>query len=135
MKNYFLLSIFAIILTSCSNSTEPKYSIDSNKLTKAFINYNSETVRTELENLVADLKPNITKNDELGHKKNFETFVKRINSNSNNLISSLVCYACIYTNPPQSEMEFSLDSSGTKIKRMLNVVTSSDKILILGNIH
>lgn len=136
MKNYFLLLIFAILtFTMCSNNTEPKYSIDSDKLTNAFINYDVETVKTELDNLIFDLKPKVTKEDSFGHKKNLDVLIERINSNCSNITASLACYACIKTNPPQSEIKFSLDSLETKIKRILDVITSSDKILILKDVH
>ncbi len=121
----------------CSNNTEPKYSIDSDKLTNAFINYDVETVKTELDNLIFDLKPKVTKEKEdlYGHKKNLDVLIERINSNCSNITASLACYACIKTNPPQSEIKFSLDSLETKIKRILDVITSSDKILILKDVH
>lgn len=128
-----LVISFLFMLTSCEELKKEK--IDCNLLTKALISYDTEKVKTEINKLTEDLKPNVSKKDEFGHRTNIFTLVDRINNQCDQVNASLICYACIKTQPAQSEISISIDSSGTQIKRVIDILTPEDKILSVRDVH
>ena len=85
--------------------------------------------------LVTDLKPKVTANDRFGHKENLSILINRLNTQCTSINAELICYACIYTNPPQSEILVSTDSIGVTIKRIMDISTPEDAVLSCVRIH
>jgi hypothetical protein len=132
-----IYTIFLFILTfACNKIVEPtNNNLNCNNLKNGIINMNSETVRFEVDKLLNDLKPNITETDKIGQNENINILINRLNNNCKNITSELICYACIKTYPPQSEILVTTDSSGIKIKRIIDISTPSDSNLYLQGIH
>ena len=89
----------------------------------------------EINKLVTDLEPVPTDNDPYGHEENIDTLVERLNAQCDSLSAELSCYACIETNPPQTEILLTTDSSGTMITRVIDILTSADANLETIRIH
>lgn len=69
-----------------------------------------------------DLAPQATAADPGGHSVSLNELVNRLNGPCT-LNASLVCYACIKTLPPQSEIRLSLDHNGTLISKVIDIST------------
>lgn len=131
---YAVLLILLLCVVSCENSTESN-SLDCEKLIEGLVSLDVGIVKSEMNKLVIDLNPKITANDQLGHLNNFSTLVDRINTHCEKLESKLICYACIETYPPITEISISLDSAGVSVKRVVDILTSSENALNISGVH
>ena len=135
----FLLII--TIMLCCSFSTCKKiFDTDFNQpncenLQNGIIQSDSKTVCTEITKLLSDLHPDTSSGDKFGHRKNLNVLVERINTSCDNVSAELLCYACIKTLPPQSEVKLSTDSSGVEIGRILDISTPEDDVLSCIRLH
>ena len=140
--NYRKILILIIVIFICSHLSSCKkildsnyYQVDSENLQRGIITYNSEIVCTEITKLLLDLKAKPSTEDKFGHAENLNRLIDRINNNCDNVAAELLCYACIETLPPQSELKLSTDSSGVEIARVLDISTSEVDILSCVRIH
>ncbi len=62
-------------------------------------------------------------------------FINRINAECDNISAELICYACIKTSPPQSEILLTTDSASISVNRTLDILTSSEEKLSFVRIH
>jgi len=99
------------------------------------INIDQELVAAEANILLSDLFPKTSSNDTYGHRENILTFINRINSECDNISAELICYACIKTYPPQSEILLTTDSAGVSVNRTIDLLTSSEDRLSFVRIH
>jgi len=136
MKKIKLLLIFCTFLTllSCEESDNIK-SADPEILTEALVNLDSDALKTEMDKLTFDLKPDISSSDSIGHSENLNKLIERLNSQSYDLDANLFCYACIKTNPLQSEISITVDSLGTEVCRIIDLLTINDRILSYRSVH
>ncbi len=95
----------------------------------------SDIVKSEINKLVNDLEPEKTDSDHIGHKQNLDLLIKRLNTQCDNMTAEFICYACIETNPPQSEILVTTDSVGTAVKRVVDILTPDDDILYCVSVH
>jgi hypothetical protein len=136
MKNIILLSIFTILLISCTkNDDDNQMLINCDNFRIALLNFDSEQLNVEINNLTLDLVPIPVINDEIGHLKNLNELIERLNSNCKDIIATKECYACIETNPVQSEIKIELDSLGNQIERIIDISTPEDDVLISLRMH
>jgi len=134
--NILFVLFLCTSFSSCNNIVDPvDYKLDCDKLKTGIININSEIVKLEVNKLVTDLEPNKTSSDNIGQKENINILINRLNSQCNDINAELKCYACIETNPPQSEILVTIDSVGTQIKRVIDIFTPSDSNLSCSGIH
>lgn len=134
---FIMLSTLAILFLSCENSFENSNveSVDYDKLIDGLIETNSNKVNAEINKLTDDLLPKKTDNDRFGHCENINLLVDILNKGNNDIVAELVCYVCIETNPPQSEIRIALDSSGSTIRRMVDILTPADAVLECIRVH
>jgi len=127
----YLVIAFAVI--SCS-----KEDADDNKdcllLQSGIINLNREIVRAELVKLTWDLYPSPTLTDEIGHENNFKILIDRLND-CELITATSFCYACIKSNPSQSEILVTTDSSGHSVRRIIDIITGENNTLKFGALH
>ena len=141
IKQCKLFILIFLIIPCCFLSTCKKildsnfYQVNSENLQNGIINCNSEIICTEITKLLLDLKPDPNTEDKFGHRENLIILVERINNICDNVSAELLCYACIYTLPPQSEVKLSSDSSGVEIARILDIKTPEDDVLSCVRLH
>ena len=136
--SFILLVVLLLFshLSSCKKILDSNYyQIDSKNLQNGIINNNSEIVCTEITKLLLDLKAKPSKEDKFGQEDNMNSLIYRINTNCDKVTAELICYACIKTLPPQSELKLSTDSSGVEVAIVLDILTPDDDILSCVRIH
>ena len=137
LKLGLILSVIICIL-SCDKVIDPDSDlekIDCDSLKIGIINMDSRIVKSEINKLVTDLKPKVTASDKFGHKENLSILISRLNTQCISIKAELICYACIETNPPQSEILVATDSIGVLIQRVIDILTPSDSNLYCLRIH
>lgn len=100
-------------------------------LSDALLQYDQEKVKTEINKLCSDLKPH----GNIGQKENVNTLVNRLQTQCGNMDISLLCFACIETLPPQSEISVAINSSSTTVCRIIDIFIPDDDILSFRNVH
>jgi hypothetical protein len=132
--NYIFIVLFSFCISHCDksvNSDDKLENIDCDNLRTGIINMDAEDVKYEINKLMIDLEPNVTVNDEFGHRENISLLISRLNNQCININADLICYACIKTYPPQSEIFITADS----IKRIIDIITPANTNLSFVSIH
>ena len=139
IKNYAFILFFIVFISSCdkavNNSNNDWENLDCDNLKAGIINMDSDIVKSEINKLVTDLEPVITDSDNIGHKENLDLLIEQLNTQCDNVSAELICYACIYTNPAQSEILVTTDSLGITIDRVVDISTPKDARLYCVRIH
>ena len=87
------------------------------------------TLKSEVEKLTADLNPHPTDEDLLGHSGNLLTLVDRLNEQCEGFTASLLCYACRYSYPAQSEILIAFAVDGIQQEVTISIHTPENDIL------
>jgi len=98
------------------------------------LDINIPGLKAELNQRLRSLHPKPSDEDPIGHHDNLTFFVELLKTDCN-LETSIGCYACIKTGPPQSEVILMVDSSGYVIKRVLDISTPESGVMSVVNIH
>jgi hypothetical protein len=122
-----------LLLAACKG--EIVQNPDCEKMIMGIIDNDDLIVKTEIEKQTSDLFANPTAEDELGHADNLNTLVERLNSKCSNILTSLECYACIYTYPPISEIKLEFESGGEIQTAIIDILTPEDDILRYAGMH
>jgi hypothetical protein len=133
MRLLLFFTIFYLFLFSCKTE-ETEKNINWNDLKIGIINQDKILIDKEISKLLINTNPNLTTDDLIGQKDNLDKLINTINT-SNLLTCELACYACIKTYPAQSEIKINTDSSGTRICRIIDLMTSNADKLSFKNIH
>ena len=134
-----LITFLWIFILSCQRDYDILnvnwYNLDCDNLKIGIINMDDDIMKFEINKLTTDLKPNKTDDDRFGHTENLDLLINRLNIHCDKISSELLCYACIYTNPPQSEILVTTDSAGTMVNRVIDISTPDDDILSYVRMH
>ena len=103
--------------------------VNCGNLKTGLIYKDQEKIRSEFDKLTDDFSPNPTAGDPRGQSENLIKLSEQILNTCKELELEVLCYACIKTNPPQSEILFQLDSADVKIERVIDISTPSDNPL------
>jgi len=139
IMHWTLIFFFTACVSSCektvNDSNNDWEKPDCDNLKTGIINMESEIVKSEINKLVTDLEPAKTDSDYIGHKQNLDILIERLNTHCDNMAAELICYACVKTNPLQSEISVITDSAGTSVNRVVDILTPDDDILYCVRIH
>ena len=133
MKKILLL-LLVVVVVSCESNNKEEDNVDWLKLKEAIINQDNDLAKPEFLKLLANTTPDPTSDDPTGQKENIDKLIQAINA-SNVLTAELFCYNCILTYPGQSEITVEVDSSGTSISKIVDILTPEDDILSFRDIH
>ena len=123
--------IFVFLLIAASYCKKEGVGIDCSRLNGGVINLNSIVVKPVIDELTGDLNAK----DGIGQKANLDILASRLNSHCSNLNATVICYACLYSNPPQSIIRVKADSAGVSVTRTILIMTPSDGTLKWGSIQ
>lgn len=119
MKNIVLILFF--VFGGCTKEyTSPVP--DNPEFIDALVNNNNAGIGTEMTKILSGLNAVPSPSDAIGQQDNIAIAVQRLNSYVG-LSAELVCYACIATNPPQSEIKVTIKDR--QLVRYLNISTGT----------
>jgi len=137
-KASIILMATLVFSLTCSKLFDPVEGIgvvDCAQLNKGLVRMSSDSVATQVNKFTVDLRPISTEEDPWGQEKNLNELIGRLNKNCPDLNAERICYACIKTNPPQSEIMVQADSSGTMVHRVLDILTPDDRTIECIRVH
>ncbi len=133
-KNLIIFFTISLIFISCNKDKEHE-SPDCVFFAEALVYFRTDSIKNVIDELTMDLHPEKKENDQWGHRENVDLLIERLNAKCAGVTAVLGCYACIYTNPPQSEIILSTDSAGIEVKRVIDILTPDDDVLKYVNVH
>jgi hypothetical protein len=143
MKTSFgILLVLAILaFSNCKkDSSESDFGLNCDKLhneTVGYLEYSESSVnviKTEIDKLTKDLKPKPTVSDNLGQLNNLYTLFGRLET-CGDMSFVILCYGCIDTGIPQTEVLVMADSSGIRVYRVYDFMTGYQMNLTFANVH
>jgi len=129
---FIIIILFSISCEQKDNSSDT--ALNCENLKNGIINTDNSIIKSEISKLTTDLSPKPTADDQWGHSANFSTLITRLND-CNEITAASVCYACIKTLPPISEILVKTDSAGVQVQRYLDFKTSDQSNLEIIAIH
>ena len=139
MAKAAIISMVTLVLfLTCSKIYDPVEGIgvvNCERLNEGLAKMTSDSVADEVNKLTVDLLPVSTAEDPRGQEKNLDELIGRLNKTCPALNAERICYACILTNPPQSEIMVQADSSGTMVHRVLDILTPDDRAMECVRVH
>jgi len=138
MKSFILIVSGMLLL--CSGCVEGTTPVDDNEITYCeilksnLVIVNEPVVKEVVDQMLSVLPPTPTVEDPVGHMQNLNTFIDRL-KNECHFDAKSICYACIETFPPTSEVGIVIDSSGVEVSRVLDLRTPETGVMILSDIH
>ena len=109
--------------------------MDCESFINGLITMDENLVKSEIEKLTVDLYPHPAEEDLIGHAGNIQTLIDRINAGCDDITASLICYACIYTYPAQSEILIEYFDQGHRKEVIIDVHTPENDILRFAGLH
>lgn len=128
LLSILIVSVFFFLL-SCKQEEETCESLRAN-----LISLNVSGLKSELDPWLSQWAPDPQPGDPSGHYQNLQAFVQRLGFDCM-LDGAVICDSCIETYPPQSEIRIWIDSSGHQTHRILDVLTPSDSVMTIRDIH
>ena len=143
----FVVPVIMLFVPACDNSVDNQPG--SAKLTKVlFQNYivctdfkqglidlDQEIVKSEINRLISGSAFTVPPSSISEQEMNFNKLVNQLNTICSDISAESVCYACIKTNPPQSEILLSIRSSEIVVKRVVDILTPADSELKCLGVH
>ena len=133
MKKIFVLLFVVTALISCKKQ-QSDTAMDCEQFKQGVIANSEDRVKAEIQKLCQDLFPVVSATDEWGHRNNFIKLTERITQQCG-ITAQAVCYACIKTLPPQTEIVVSFMNNGLLVKKTLDITTSSTSKLAFLKMH
>ena len=97
-------------------------------------NENNSLIQEEIARLTLDLLPKPSDDDKWGQSENLDILVERLNK-YNCIVATKVCYACIYTLPPQSEVKLAVTYNREIITKIMDLLTDDEEPMKYLRLH
>lgn len=132
MKSWlFIYTVTISLFLSCSKEKEP---ICHNDICEYIYNENDSLIQEEIARLTLDLLPKSSNDDKWGQSENLDILIERLNK-YNCIVATKVCYACIYTLPPQSEVKLVVTYNKEIITRIMDLLTGEEEPMKYLRLH
>ena len=120
-----IIYLLIIIITACQKHP---LGDSCDNLKKAIINDDTPLAKSAVDNIIAAL-PNSNYS-----QANLQSLTDRLTTNCN-LPTQVLCYSCIKTQPPQSEIRISADSTSGAKERLLDISYTTTNRMTCLNMH
>ena len=127
----FIYTVTISLFLSCSKEKEP---ICHDDICEYIYNENDSLIQEEIARLTLDLLPKPSDYDKWGHSENLDILIERLNQYYC-ITATKVCYACIYTLPPQSEVKLVVTYNSEIITRIMDLLTGEEEPMKYLRLH
>ncbi len=131
MKNLFFI-LLLVLVVSCDKDQAREISDLADLDCSLFQTRDIEPLKEFLNPILGQHLPFITSTDDYGNLLNMNKFVDDLNETCTEMTFELLCYACIETFPPLSELQINFADSTSTI---LDIVTHDDRGLEVLQFH
>lgn len=127
MKYLTLLSV-CLLLVSCNDTIDTDFC-------EAVVFDDVNYLQDYIDDILEDLDPRPLAEDPLGHEENLFILADELNSQNPCLTAEVLCYACVKTLPPQSELIITVNDGAGFITKVIDVVTPEEETMFFVGIH
>jgi len=127
----FIYTVTISLFLSCSKEKEP---ICHDDICEYIYNENDSLIQEKIARLTLDLLPKPSDYDKWGQSENLDILIERLNK-YNCIVATKVCYACIYTLPPQSEVKLVVTYNKEIITRIMDLLTGEEEPMKYLGLH
>ncbi len=127
-----LVVVSVILFSSCAVDEEINF---TSSLCEAIATNDDRSLRTIIDDICDEYKPNVTVNDPGGHQINLQKVIEDINNTFDCAEASLVCYACIETYPPISEIRIETTVDSVYYFVVLDILTPENSEMSFQDMH
>jgi len=127
----FIYTVTISLFLSCSKEKEP---ICHEEICEYIYNENDSLIQEEIARLTLDLLPKPSDYDKWGQSENLDILIERLNK-YNCIVATKVCYACIYTLPPQSEVKLAVTYNREIITKIMDLLTGDEEPMKYLRLH
>lgn len=128
-----LFFLATLILAGCKKDKDEGF--NCKQLTEGILENKSTIIENEINKLTADLPPKPTSSDKIGHQENIQELIDLLNSKCNDFETELKCYACIETEPAQSQINISYVTDSVSYQKIIDILTPEDNYMKFIRIH
>lgn len=130
---FFLLTLS--IYTGCSkDKEETSQSVDCVKLKQAITNDEVALVKELINETASAIQDPVGLNESDAYKFLIDELVKRLKTNCG-INVDVLCYACIYTLPAQTEIRVRFSTGLISIEKTLDLIVTDDSKVRCVNMH
>lgn len=127
-----LIIAFSLTITACKKDS--LHSLNCEALKEGLATENQELIKKEINLIVSSFSPDPSADDKYGHRKNLNSVAETLSAKCN-ITSSNICYNCIETNPPQSEVQVSFMYKGIQNNKVIDISYTKDNTLTFVGMH
>ena len=127
-KLIILITLFGLIGCEKQEINNPE------DICEYICNGNDSLIQKEIARLTSDLLPKPSDNDKWGQSENLDILIERLNK-YNCIVATKVCYACIYTLPPQSEVKLGVTYNREIITKIMDLLTGDEEPMKYLRLH
>lgn len=134
MRKICLFLILIMILdTSCDKEDELslEYNIDCSSLSVGLLEKDLKKVESEINQIIENINSSASRNNIERHKADLEGLVEQINKCKTIQVVN-TCFQCIYTNPPQTEINMIIVEDGHTSYRTIDLLSRDNKFVFVG---
>jgi len=122
------IALYGALIASLNFSKCEKEPICHEKIYEYLYNANDSLIQKEIAKLTSDLLPKPSDDDKWGQSENLDILIERLDK-YNCITATKLCYACIHTLPPQSEVKLIVTYNKDTKTRTMDLLTSDKEPL------
>ena len=127
MRNLFIFLLTVLLFASCQKETPVQIVNDCETLKQGIVMDSFLLVKSAINNYIDKLPSNLHTQEDL---------TKLTEYISKHCTGAIVfCYGCIHSYPAQSEIIISVDSAGTTIRKVIDIIGHPHEKMKFRNIH
>lgn len=130
-KISLILCVLCLFLSSCRKE---QASVNCTSVQQAVLNSNNELMKREINRICQAIPVQVSVSDPDGLKHSLDELVNKLSSMCGLSVRS-ICYFCIDTLPPQSEISITVATSAGTITKLIDISYNSNKQLYFVNMH
>ncbi len=124
-KSAVLILTLVVLFASCKKESD---GYNCERLKDGIATNNVEKVKIEVNNAISQLQSN-------DHTAANLSRLVTILSSGCGVTAELLCFSCIETNPPQSEIKVSFNSAGNTLSKVIDITHSASNKMIFRSMH
>lgn len=120
-----LILTLIVLFASCKKESD---GYNCERLKDGITTNNVDIVKTQVNNAISQLQSN-------DHTAGNLSSLVTILSQGCGVTAEFLCFSCIYTYPPQSEIKVSFNSAGNTLSKVIDITHSSSISMVFRSMH
>lgn len=133
-KTIAIVLVISVLFTGCRKEGEKPETFSCETLVDGLLLGNNQKVETQINIICSQLVPTPDVLDTAGLRKQIDKMVSILIKNCN-VEANVLCYGCIKTLPPQSEVRLSFTHNGGLYHKIIDISSPENHVLRFAGMH